>query len=314
MDLSVYVGRMVSSGDLAINYEDNGRADAAGKDRFSIVVETVNGVSWNRWDWTGYRGDLAWDENDRTLTVKDGQDHTDLVGMEVKLLAGDKIDEVYGVYATATSQVVETTMDQISVENGGDDLKVDGASYDTEDARVYVDLELVRPLSLTYSALTAGVAADNVKMIDWDNNGDYETILVTTVTAAKVNSVTDSSLTVGSTGSRDPEIFGNTRTIDLEDNTVASDIAKGDYAAITMNDYDGSWIVEKIASVEGTVNGLVKNERKIRVDGEWYTLANNKAGAQNDGSDLYVVPGGPRHLHQRRRDCDVRDRQHRLLR
>ena len=298
MDLSVYVGRMVSSGELAINYEDNGRADAAGKDRFSIVVETVNGVSWNRWDWTGYRGDLAWDENDRTLTVKDGQDHTDLVGMEVKLLAGDKIDEVYGVYATGTSNVVETTMDQIDVTSDNK-IKIDDVTYDTKKADVYVDLGLDSngdPLTVDTFGEVFGddgrVAADNVKAIDWDDDGDYETILVNTATVAEVNSVTSSSITIGETGSRDKSIFGNGHVIDFDGNSIYEDVAKGDFVVIKQNDYDDSWIVEKVESVEGTVNGLVKNERKIRVDGEWYTLANDKEGVKPENADLYVVPGG----------------------
>ena len=162
-------------------------------------------------------------------------------------------------------------------------------TYDTKDTKdVYVDLEGTQEFDDVFGA-DGRVAADNVKLIDYANDGDYETILVNTVTVAKANSVTDSALTVGSTGSRDTSIFGNTRTIDLDDNTVADDIAKGDYVAITKNDYDGSWIVEKVASVEGTVNGLVKNERRIRVDGEWYTLANSKEGTPYE---TYVVSGG----------------------
>ena len=41
----------------------------------------------------------------------------------------------------------------------------------------------------------------------------------------------------------------------------------------------------------GTVNGKVYDERRVRVEGEWYTLANNKDGAQANDSDLYTISG-----------------------
>ena len=268
MDLIVYVGRMTASGELQLTNDD------AGKDCFVVDVDTRNDVSW-----------------ERVLSFKDGKDHTDLVGQEVKVLCGEKIDEVYGVYATGTSKVVETTMDQVSVQSDWK-VKVDGTTYNTKDTRnAFVDLEGAQAFAAVFSA-NGRVAADGVKLIDWDNDGKFETVLVNTVTAAKVNSVTDASVTVGSIGTREPAVFGTTRTIDFDGNNVAEGIAKGDYIAITQNLYDDTWNVAKIEKVEGTVNGLVQNQRKIRVDGEWYTLANNKTGAQADGSDLYVVPGG----------------------
>ena len=277
MDLSVYVGRMVSSGELAINYEDNDhrQANDAGKDRFSIVVDTVNGVDWNRWDWNGYRGDFNWDEDDRTLTVKDGQDHTDLVGMEVKLLAGDKIDEVYGVYATDTSKVVETTMNQVDFDDDG--LKVDGVVYDTDrNTTVYADNDVPTTVNDVFSENNSDVqkVADRVKMIDWDDDDDYETIITKTVSVAKVTSVNSTSVALGVVGSRDKALLGNNATLDFDDNTIYEGVAKNDYAVVTKNLYNDNWVVEKADIVEGTVNGKVDNERRVRVDGEWYTLAN----------------------------------------
>ncbi|MBS6641781.1 MAG: hypothetical protein KH295_12150, partial [Clostridiaceae bacterium] len=283
MDLTIYVGRMMSSGDLTIN-ETRGNQIAAGKDRFSIEVDTVNGVEWDRWDWNGNpfirRNDI--------LTVKDGKDHTDLVGMEVKVLAGDKADEVYGVYATGTSKVVETTMDQIDVLSNND-MKIDGETYDTNGAKVYADLDRSTTIGVVFTAEGEKVA-DDVKIIDWDDNGDYETILVNTVAMAEVTHVGSSSISVGDYGARAYDHpLGNTRTLDFDENTIYEDIALGDYAVIRQNLYNGDFIVEQAEEVTGTINGLVYNERRIRIDGEWYTLANNAKGAADDDSDLYTI-------------------------
>ena len=292
MDLTIYVGQMVSSGELAIENEDD-EINAAGVDRFSIVVDTVNGVEVNRWNWNNYRGN--WDASTRMLTVEDGTDHTDLVGQEVKLLTGDRIDEVYGVYATGTSQVVEATMDQIDVEDDLD-LSIGDETYDAKDAKVYVDLDQIDYSIRDIFTNNGEKVADAVKMIDWDDNGDYDTILVNTVSMSRVNYVSSSSVTLSAVGAsnmrdRQGDVLPSSEVIDLDDNTVYEDIARDDYAVVTKNDYDDSWIVEEATVVTGTVDGKVDDERRVRVDGEWYTLANNADGKQENDVDLYVIDG-----------------------
>ena len=265
MDLTIYVGRMTSSGELTIAGAD------AGKDRFIVDVDTKDNASW-----------------EDILTFKDGKDHTDLVGMEVKVLTGDKIDEVFGVYATGTSQVVETTMDQVDVESDYD-LKVDGTVYDAKGANVYADLSAASTVAKVFTANGEAVA-DSVKMIDWDNNGKYETILVNTVSSAKVNYVSSTSITLGSVGSRVNGLLKNGEVLEFADNTIAEDLAKNDFAVVTKNVYDDSWNVVKADVVTGTVDGKVDNERKVRVDGTWYTLANAKDQTANTAATLYTVP------------------------
>ena len=282
MDLTVYVGKLVSSGELNID----GVADA-GKDRFSVVVDTVNNVEWNRWNWNDVRD--YWNRADRTLTVKDGQDHTDLVGQEVKLLTGEKIDDVYGVYATGTSNVVETTMDQIDVENNWE-LSIGNDTYDTRGAAVYADLNTAADVEDVFTNNGEAVA-DTVKLIDWDNDDDYETILVNTVAVAEVSYVGSSSVTLGSYGARVDDILDNDLVLDIDDNTIYEDIAKDDYAVATMNTYNDSWIVEKAETVSGEVNGRVANERKVCINDTWYTLANNKISADSADHKLYTING-----------------------
>ena len=286
MDLTVYVGRMISSGEMAIINQKDGYV-SAGKDRSSIEVDTVNGVDATRWDWDNNLDN--WVARTRTLTIKDGQDHTDLVGMEVKVLTGEKVDEVYGVYATGTSNVVETTMDQAEFDDDG--IKVDGTTYDIEDdALVYTDNE--KGVRVGASALTNGgdiqKVADDVKMIDWDNNGDYETIITKTVSVAKVTSVNSTSVALGVVGSRDKALLGNNATLDFDDDTIYEDVAKNDYAVVTKNLYTNDWIAEKAEVVSGTVDGKVANERRVRVDGEWYTLANDNTKTRT----LWTINGG----------------------
>ena len=276
MDLSVYVGRMTSSGELDIGNSK------AGKDSFKVDVDTVDGKSYN----PGRGGNSV-------LTFKDGQDHTDLVGMEVKVLTGEKIDEVYGVYATDTSNVVETTtaaIDVVDFDSANDTakLKVDGETYDTVGAAVYQDLKHVQTVG-GYFTNNGEKVADTVKMIDWDDNGDYETILVNTVNVAELNYLGSKSLTLGDAGSKDSAIRNKTMSLDLDDVTIYEDAAKGDYVVFTKNVYDDTWNIEEATAVSGTVNGRVINERKVRIDGDWYTLANNAAGAQDNDTDLYTI-------------------------
>ena len=280
MDLSVYVGRMTSSGDLRID------GTAAGKDRFKVDVDTVDGKAYSN-----RRGTV--------LEFKDGKDHTDLVGMEVKVLTGEKIDEVYGVYATDTSNVVETTMDQVSYDRDG--LKIDDVVYDCEHGRVngdivtavYADNEGAQTIDAVFSVNDEDIqkVADSVKLIDWDDDGKYETIIVKTVSMAEVTFVGSSSITLGSIGSRDTDVLTDYRSLDFDDDTIYEDVAVGDYAVVTMNLYNSNWIAEKAEEISGTVNGLVENERRIRIDGEWYTLANTNNDADgDDANDLCTIP------------------------
>ena len=269
MDLTVYVGQMMSSGQMSI------RGNAAGKDRFIVDVDTVDNYDYNP------------NGGNTNVSFKDGKDHTDLVGQEVKVLTGDKIDEVFGVYATDTSKVVETTMDKVEWDNG--DFKIDGTTYDMNGARVYTDNGAGAALAATFTANNQK-ASDIVKLIDWDDNGDYETVITKTVAVGEVTYVGSTGITISTVGSRDAGFLnGNSYTFD--DDTIYEGVAKEDYAVVTLNQYTGDYVVEKAETVVGTVNGLVQNERKVRVDGTWYTLANDGSRAQANDADLYTIDG-----------------------
>lgn len=266
MDLTTYVGRLVSSGDLSIS------GGTAGNNQFTVDVDTKN--------------DIAYTGND--ITFKDGKDHTDLVGQEVKVLTGDKIDEVYGVYTTGTSKVVETTMDKIDVDSKNDKFKIDGTNYsvDYDGVSVFADTAYENGADTVFTSVGQAVS-DKVKLIDWDNNGKYETAMVETVNVAEVTYVGTGSITVGPVGGR-TSVVNNQRVFDNDEISAYEGIAKGDYVIITRDDYNkDNWKIEKSTVVTGTVDGVVKNERKVRVDGTWYTLANNKSGVPYE---LLTVP------------------------
>lgn len=272
MDLTTYVGRLESSGDLSIDGGD------AGNNQFRVDVETVNDVRRNG-----------------TVTFKDGKDHTDLVGQEVKVLTGDKIDRVYGVYPTGNSQVVETTMNAVAVDEDNKKLKVGDNKYNVDFNRgtVYTTHNDATTTVVGTFGKDGRVASDKVKMIDWDNDGKFETVLVETVSVAKVTYVGTDSITIGQVGSRDKDIVKNKKTFDNSEINAYDGIAKGDYVVITKDDYNNEkWNIEKATAVTGTVDGVVKNDRKVRVDGTWYTLANNKVEAdKKTDKDLYTIPG-----------------------
>ena len=298
MDLTTYVGTLVSSGDLAIRGDKNGDGtldtiSSAGKDRFTVVVDTVNDVDVNKLRDYNYGAK-------REVVFKDGLDHTDLVGQEVKILTGDKIDEVYGIYATGTSKVVETTMDKIEVDSnnkkfiiGDDKYTVDNANADLYEDGTYSVANDVNFVFTDNGNSNGKIVSDKVKLIDSDNNGKYETVMVETVNVAKITYVGTESITIGQVGSRNATV-NNNAVIDNADMSIYEGAAKGDYVVITKDDYNSDkYKVEKATVVTGTVNGIVDNERKVRVDGTWYTLANQKydSGDSDSKFDLYTVPG-----------------------
>lgn len=258
MDLTVYVGQMTAAGDLEMT-----GSRSAGKDRFVVNVDTVDNKS----------------VTSRHETFKDGIDHTDLVGQEVKVLTGDKIDEVYGVYATGTSQVVETTMDKVTVDTANDKFEIGGTKYSVDDAKADVYADTNRSTVAAVFTSNGQAVSDKVKLVDSDNDGKYETVFVETVNVAQVTYVGTDSITIGAVGSRS-DVLGTKKTIENSEMSIYEGAAKGDYVAITRDDYNkDNWKVEKATVVTGTVDGVVKNERKVRVDGTWYTLANTKSGS-----------------------------------
>ncbi len=291
MDLVIYVGKMVSAGDMRVRNRDNATTFAvAGKDRFTVDVETE--------DYETYFPNTA---GVTSIVFKDGEDHTDLVGLEVKVLRGKNNDKVFGVFPTGKSKVVETEMCDIDYENINR-IKVEGERYEVRGASVYVDNDInmgvQTPAFFTVNGADNQNVADRVKLIDYDDDDVYETIICRTVAVAEVTSVTSSSITVGVIGSRDNKtvptntwLVENNTTLDLDDNTIYEDVAKGDYAIVTLNPYDNHYIVEKADMVSGKVDGKVDNEFKVRLDGDWYTLANDGAGP-NRNINLRVVPDG----------------------
>ena len=295
MDLTVYVGKMTAAGDMIIDANDDnnlGDETTAGKDRFVVDVDTVDNVDVSKTS-------LA---RNPMVRFKDGIDHTDLVGQEVKVLTGEKIDEVYGVYATGTSQVVETTMDKITVDTANNKFEIGGTKYsvDAANANVYEDVPTVVDsvgTIFTVGGSNGKVVSDKVKLVDSDNDGKYETIFVETAAVAKLTYVGTDSITIGTVGSRDAASVGlsSKKTLENSEMSIYEGAAKGDYVVITRDDYNKeSWKVEKATVVTGTVDGVVKNERKVRVDGKWYTLANEKRDGDSDGKyDLgnYSISG-----------------------
>ncbi len=294
MDLTTYVGKLVSSGDLAID-----GVAKAGNNQFTVDVDTVNDVAAGRYfqySDHNYGASVNILNGQVNVKFKDGIDHTDLVGQEVKVLTGDKLDQVYGIYTTGTSKVVESTMDKVEVEfkNGkltNGKLKVDGTSYNIyengDDANakiVYADADSNSGKNIkTVFSDNGEMVSDKVKMIDWDNNGDYDTIFVETVNVAEITYVGTNSITIGPIGSRDKSVIDTQKTFDNDEISIYEGAAKGDYVVITRDDYNkDKWKIEKTTTVTGTVDGVVNNERKVRVDGTWYSLANTKSDNYND--------------------------------
>ena len=253
MDLSLYEGVLYSSGKFAagIKYGNNGveeqvsAADVAGDKYMSIAVNTVN------------QTELA-TASRYSATLKYDKDLTDLVGETVKVLVG-KNNEVYGVSASSSKNtVVETTTDVVK-DWTSDSVKIDGVKYDIES-------DFIGKASINNNF------ADQVKFVDYDDNGDLDLAIVVPVGVAKVTFVGSDSVTLSKT-------VGNANlkasTQKLADIISYDGIAKDDYVVFQKDLYTQKDVLVKADVLEGTITGVKASEDEWQIDGNWYKLTDN---------------------------------------
>ena len=223
-----------------------------------------------------------------TLFTKITEDYSDLMGQNVKVLYKDT-DDVYGVYADADSKVVAaaTVGEMEAVTSDSSKIKVNGTEYKI-DGTTATDLAYNFNSSTGASSLTdvlSGAKANTVKLIDNDDNGKIDTLVVYPVTVAKITYVNNTSIRVGATEYK------------FEDHTIYDGAKKDDWVVITpatgaskdkANVVKADIVSGKVSSVK-TSGG---NTSEVRVDGVWYksAVANDKTAISSD-VDLVVYNG-----------------------
>ena len=230
---------------------------------------------------------------DVTFTKLD-KDYSDLMGQKVKVIfKNGKTNDVLGVYATSDNVIYKTVAN--ALEKDGNKVKIDGKSYSVEYTRnkdtkdsgktglaTYRDGEEVN--SVDVAALdNMNTSADNVVLVDSDNNGKIDIVYFQTVNVAKVTYASSTQLVAGGT------------TYKYADDNIAKDLAKDDWVVITKdlyNDCNNIVLVKKVeATIAGTRDKADKTPayKQYRVDGTWYNTADNKALDAKAGNKASVV-------------------------
>ncbi len=122
-------------------------------------------------------------------------------------------------------------------------------------------------------------SADNVVLVDSDNNGKIDIVYFQTVNVAKVTYASSTQLVAGGT------------TYKYADDNIAKDLAKDDWVVLTKDLYNDCNNIVLVKKVEATIAGTRDKPgyKQYRVDGTWYNTADNKALDAKAGNKASVV-------------------------
>ena len=210
-------------------------------------------------------------------------DYSSLVGQRVKVLfKNGKVNDVLGVYATSDNTVYNTLMNKVELD--GSKIKFDGKSYSTEllgstsdtgargakNALITIkDGKLVNGYALTEFDDTAKnkTSIDEVTFVDTDDNGKIDTAIITTKTFDKVTYASSSEIVAG-------------ETYKYEDENIAKDFAKDDYAVISENLYKDCKNIVKAEVLNDTLKGYKEKKDdsnkvyyQYQIGSTWYNTS-----------------------------------------
>ena len=223
------------------------------------ITLTMSGADQTASDLVNYIGTGSQRQADPTIKFsKLTTDYSALIGQRVKVIfKNGKVNDVIGVYATSDNTVYNTLMNKVELD--GSKIKFDGKSYSTEllgsttdtGARsdknaviTIVDGKLVKGYALSKFDDTAEnkKSINEVTFVDSDDNGKIDTAIITTKTPAKVTYASSSEIVAG-------------ETYKYEDENIAKDFAKDDYAVISENLYKDCKNIVKAEVLNDTLKG-----------------------------------------------------------
>ena len=270
----------------------DGNADSLGIDDGQIRV-------------TGTLDGKDYDENNNKITpiAANFKGSLDLkyVGEEVSVLfkdvtggttnQPDKKDNIYGVYVTGTTKVINTTRDDIDDKTDGKKIKIDGTKYEVAELAaksVYTVYNLNKDVETTTVVAPEDAAkmfaklntqsGSPVKFV-CDDNGKIVRAYVTDSTINKVNAVTSTKVTLNSIGG-----------LEKEDNYIYDDAKKDDIVVATKQFNDAKYTVVKAETVTGVLKGYTKTE-KVNIDGTVYKIDNEKLNNLSDDCVTTIEDG-----------------------
>ena len=229
-------------------------------------------------------------------------DYSDLLGQTVKVMFKDgKTNNVLGVYAisdntTYTTYLNETELDGSKIKFDGKSYSIDGSTIDT--TFIAADgTQTTKAQSLSYfnkgAALNANssngeLSTDEVTFIDADGNGKIDTAIVFEKNYGEVTYASSDKITVDG------------KSYKYEDENIADDIKKDDWAVISANLYKDCADIVKADVLNAEVNGEKSKTatnpasyKQYKIDGTWYNLSDSTASDVSNGDTVkaYVVNG-----------------------
>ena len=223
-----------------------------------------------------------------TYTEWEGDDLTHLIGCEVEVLFKDT-DKVYGVFATEKNNIVNATFSKISKSD--EKIKFSGTTYklDSDFNVVYDYGQTGDSVPVTSAYFNEDKYADEVILVDNDNDGKFDYAFRNRVALGKVTYKGDDSVNISDKSGMTALVA--TKVFDLGDDIIgADDLAKNDYVKLTMDARTGKIKAEKVDVVEGTVGST--KDKAWKVGDTWY---NEYAGVDTkaeSGDEIEYVAFG----------------------
>ena len=212
-----------------------------------------------------------------TAFTKVAKDYSALTNRVVKVLFKAS-DEVYGVFATDDSSVLNGVVDDYGISGGK--LKYDGTKYtilvDEKNGEVKVteDDKATKTTVTDYVKNAAGATkAADVKVV---LNGDdkVQSMDVTKYMVGKVSYVGKDYVNVVYKAGFGVANFSGYSKLDKDScNSDVSGLKKDDYVIITNSKVNGKLDAVKADVVEGKITSTRDNKNDIRIDNNWYTSA-----------------------------------------
>ena len=215
------------------------------------------------------------------------KDYSDLLGQKVKVVfKNGKTNEVIGVYATGDNVVYKTLLN--NVEKDGQKVKFDGKSYSVDNnGRIKaIEISVNGKTESTKTVADLDTAANKydpseVTFVDSDNNDKIDTAIIIKKTAAKVTYASSSEIVAG-------------ETYKYEDENIAKDFAKDDYAVISKNLYKDCKDVVKAEVLNDTIKGF-KNKTgyvQYQIGSTWYNAKDSFNDVDTgDKVEAYIYNG-----------------------
>ena len=254
-----YMGLKTSIGTL------NGVVKESNKDTYKL---TLTMTTANQKDSDKYKGDYV------SSFTKVAKDYSALTNRVVKVLFKAS-DEVYGVFATDDSSVLNGVVNDYAI-NGGK-LKFDGTKYTikgtvnvTEDK---ADLSPAVTVSTYVTNATGATKAADVKVV-LDDDDKVISMDVTKYMVGKVSYVGKDYVNVVYKAGFGVANFSGYSKLDKDScNSDVSGLKKDDYVIITNSKVNSKLDAVKADVVEGKITSTRDNKNDIRIDNNWYTSA-----------------------------------------